>query len=214
MLTPCRYTKIRFTGIRRFDWDDYVSILAFGLYTGLCVTLNYIATCGGSNLDVGDYTTLSPSEIKSREYNSKVVVVSEQMMMNTIYSLKCCVLLFYLRITKGLPKQKVVKYVAATVLVAYLGTQLTFFTACHPFHGYWDIPVVHPQCVTLQIYGIVQGCLNIPTDAFMLFVTMSLVHKLQVPLKQKILIGGLFSLGIVVVSLPALLAMNRVIDIL
>lgn len=122
------------------------------------------------------------------------------MMVNTIYSLKCCVLLFYLRITKGLPKQKMVKYVALSVFIGWLATQITFFTACRPFSGYWAIPVLHPQCVTLQIYGIVQGCFNIPTDAFMLAVTTSLVYRLQVPLKQKCLIGGLFSLGIVVVS--------------
>ncbi|KAF2156703.1 hypothetical protein K461DRAFT_298736 [Myriangium duriaei CBS 260.36] len=213
MLTRCRFTKARFTGIRSFDLDDLVAVIAFGLYTGLCITLNYIATCGGSNLNIPDWTKLSAEEISSREYNSKIVVVSEQMMLNTIYSLKLCVLLFYLRITKGLPKQRMVQYVFASVIIGWLATQITFFTACRPFHGYWDIPVVHPQCVTLQTYGIVQGCFNIPTDAFMLFVTMSLVYRLQVPLKQKILIGGLFSLGIVVLLFAMIAKIENNIDV-
>lgn len=72
-----RFTKIQF--LKRFDADDWVSVLAFGLYTGLLVTLNFIAQSGGSNLyDPGDEVHFTPKVIEDRIYNSKIVVVSEQ----------------------------------------------------------------------------------------------------------------------------------------
>ncbi|PSK46490.1 Translation factor GUF1, mitochondrial [Elsinoe australis] len=197
------FTKIQF--LKRFDADDWVSVLAFGLYTGLLVTLNFIAQSGGSNLyDPGDEVHFTPKVIEDRIYNSKIVVVSEQFMLNVIYVLKCSVLLFYLRLTEGLPRQRVIRYVAISVAVAWVGTQICFFTACQPFSGYWAIPPPSAECTTLKIYGIVQAIFNIPTDLFMLCATVPVVYKLQVPLKQKVLIGGLFSLGIAVLIMAIL----------
>ncbi|PNS14322.1 hypothetical protein CAC42_6835 [Sphaceloma murrayae] len=197
------FTKLRF--LKRFNADDYVSVLAFGLYLGLIVTLNYIAGSGGSNLyDPGDELQFTPKVIKTRVYNSKIVVVSEQFMLNVIYVLKCSVLLFYLRLTAGLPRQRTIRYVALSVLVAWIGTQIAFFTACQPFSGYWAIPPPSAECTTLRVYGIVQAVFNIPTDMFMLCATVPVIYRLQVPLKQKIMIGALFSLGVVVLLMAIL----------
>lgn len=121
-------------------------------------------------------------------------------MLNVIYSLKCTVLLFYRRLTNGVAKQRMVNYVAIAVAIGWLSTEITFFTACRPFHGYWAVPPPNPQCTTLQHYAIVQACFNIPTDLAMLSISIPLVLRLQVPLKQKMLMGLLFSMGIFVVS--------------
>ncbi|KAF4554602.1 Hypothetical protein D9617_4g003570 [Elsinoe fawcettii] len=197
------FTKLWF--LKRFDIDDYVSILAFGLYLGLLVTLNFIAQSGGSNLyDPGDEVYFTPKVISDRIYNSKIVVVSEQFMLCTIYALKASVILFYLRLTQGLPKQKIIRYVAISIILAFVGTQICFFTACQPFSGYWAVPPPSAECTTLRIYGIVQGVFNIPTDLFMLCATVPVIYRLQVPLKQKVLIGGLFSLGVVVLLMAVL----------
>ncbi|KAF2227759.1 hypothetical protein BDZ85DRAFT_254809 [Elsinoe ampelina] len=197
------FTKLWF--LKRFNADDYISLLAFGLYTGLVVTLNFIAQSGGSNLyDPGDEVYFTPQVIQDRIYNSKIVVVSEQFMLCTIYALKGSVIFFYLRLTQGLPKQKIIRYVAISILLAFIGTQICFFTACQPFQGYWAIPPPSEECTTLRIYGIVQGVFNIPMDLFMLCATVPVIYRLQVPLKQKILIGGLFSLGIVVLLMAVL----------
>lgn len=64
------------------------------LYTVLIVTLNAIARGGGSNLYPPELEgTFTPEIIQMRKNGSKVVLVSEQAMLNLIYVLKSCMLL-------------------------------------------------------------------------------------------------------------------------
>ncbi|KAG8623519.1 hypothetical protein KVT40_008495 [Elsinoe batatas] len=208
------YTKLRYSGIRNIDADDIVAIIALGLYTGLIVCMNVIASGGGSNLyEPGADADFTPEDIKERIFGSKIVVVSEQCMLCTIYSLKACVLLFYRRLTKGLTKQKMVKYVAIAVAIGWVCTEIAFFTACRPFYGYWAVPPPNPQCTTLEHYAIVQACFNIPTDLAMLSISIPLVYRLQVPMKQKLLVGALFSMGIFVVVAALLTKIYNLSDV-
>lgn len=65
-----------------------------GLYTALIATLNTIADGGGSNLYPPELAgTFSEEDIQERIYGSKVVIVSEQAMLNVIYVLKTCMLI-------------------------------------------------------------------------------------------------------------------------
>jgi len=121
-------------------------------------------------------------------------------MLNVIYTLKACVLLFYYRLTSGLAHQRMIQVIAVVVACGWIATEIAFFTACRPFRGYWAVPPPNPQCTTLQHYAIVQASFNIPTDLAMLAVSLPLVYKLHVPWKQKLMVILIFSMGIFVVS--------------
>ncbi|PSK56724.1 Non-canonical poly(A) RNA polymerase PAPD5 [Elsinoe australis] len=176
--------------------------------------MNVIASGGGSNLyEPGEDANFTEEDIKERIFGSKIVVVSEQCMLCVIYSLKACVLLFYKRLTQGLNKQKMVKYVSIACVVGWISTEIAFFTTCRPFYGYWAVPPPNPQCTTLEHYAIVQACFNIPTDLAMLSITIPLVIRLQVPLKQKLLVGALFSMGIFVVIAAILTKVFNLSDV-
>lgn len=70
-----------------------------GLYTALIVCLNVIADGGGSNLFTpGLETTFTPDEVQERIYGSKIVIISEQAMLNVIYTIKVCMLIMYSRL--------------------------------------------------------------------------------------------------------------------
>jgi hypothetical protein len=58
------------------------------------------------------------------------------------------------------------------VFIGWFATEITFFTACQPFEGYWGMPPPDPQCTTLQKYAIVQGCFNISSDVVMICIPM------------------------------------------
>ncbi|PNS15374.1 Non-canonical poly(A) RNA polymerase PAPD5 [Sphaceloma murrayae] len=208
------YSKLRFSSIRHLDADDYVCILALGLYTGLIVCMNVIASGGGSNLYLpGEDANFTAEDIKDRIFGSKIVIVSEQCMLCVIYSLKACVLLFYRRLMTGLNRQRLVTYVSYAVILGWLATEIAFFTACRPFNGYWAVPPPDPQCTTLEHYAIVQACFNIPTDLAMLSISIPIVYRLQVPLKQKLLVGVLFSMGIFVVIAAILTKVFNLSDV-
>jgi hypothetical protein len=157
--------------------------------------------------------TFTPEEIDDRIYGSKIVVVSEQAMLNVIYVIKVCMLIMYTRLTLGLRAQKAVRYLAIYVFCGWLGTEVAFFTACRPFSGYWAMPPPDPQCTTLEHYAIIQGCFNITSDILMLFIPLPLVLKLHLPLKQKIILILIFSMGLFVIIAALLTKIFNLTDV-
>jgi hypothetical protein len=129
-------------------------------------------------------------------------------MLNVIYVLKICVLLMYYRLTTGTSLNKAVRYVAIYVGIGWFATETAFFTACRPFSGYWAVPPPDPQCTTLQHYAIVQGCFNISSDVIMLAIPMPMIIKLKLPVKQRIVLCLVFSMGIFVVRTSNLVESN------
>jgi hypothetical protein len=120
-------------------------------------------------------------------------------MLNVIYTIKCCMLLMYTRLTLGTQIQKMVQYLGIYVLIGWISTEIAFFTACRPFSGYWAMPPPNPQCTTLQHYAIVQACFNISSDTLMLFIPIPLVTRLNMPWKQKSVLLVIFSMGLFVI---------------
>ncbi|KUJ15431.1 uncharacterized protein LY89DRAFT_558244, partial [Mollisia scopiformis] len=194
------YARIHRLGIRGLQVDDYLMMLAGGLYTALIVCLNVISGGGGSNLYLPEeFSTFTPLDIQERIKGSKIVIVSEQAMLNVIYTIKACMLIMYSRLTLGLQVQKMVFYLAIYVAIGWASTEIAFFTACRPFVGYWAMPPPNPQCTTLQHYAIVQACFNISSDTLMLFIPLPLITRLNMPLKQKAVLMLIFSMGIFVI---------------
>ena len=88
-----RFTRLHYLGVRR---DDFMMIFAMGTYTTLLVSMNLIVVGGGSNLFPPEKLhTFTPMQVQDRIKGSKIVLVSEQAMVLTIWSLKACMLTFY-----------------------------------------------------------------------------------------------------------------------
>lgn len=142
-------------------------------------------------------------------------------MLNLIYTLKACMLCIYNRLTTQLRVQRFVKALSIYVACGYVGTQFAFFFACRPFKGYWAMPppsrqcllwfctaeksatktdMISAQCTTLQHYAEAQACFNISSDAFMLAISLPLLLTASLPLKQKIVLTGIFGMGTFIVS--------------
>jgi hypothetical protein len=111
-------------------------------------------------------------------------------------------LLMFARMATGTSHIKWIRAVAVYVTVGYIATQITFFTACMPFSGYWAVPVSNPQCTTLVHYAIVQATFNLSSDILIIAIPIPMILSLALPTKQKIGLGILFSMGTFVVCLP------------
>ncbi|KAJ5035578.1 uncharacterized protein L3040_008044 [Drepanopeziza brunnea f. sp. 'multigermtubi'] len=208
------YARIHRLGIKRLQTDDYLMLLAGGLYTALIACLNIIAGGGGSNLyQPGDFDTFTAKNIEERIKGSKIVLVSEQAMLNVIYVIKACMLIMYTRLTLGLQVQRMVVYLSVYVAVGWVATEIAFFTACTPFKGYWAMPPPNHQCTTLQNYAIVQACFNISSDFLMLFIPLPLVTKLTIPLKQKAVLILIFSMGTFIIVAAILTKVFNLSDV-
>ncbi|KAF2035787.1 hypothetical protein EK21DRAFT_96415 [Setomelanomma holmii] len=185
----------------QFAVDDWLMVSAVPLfYSGLIACLNIIASGGGSNLFPPEqFASMSQEEIQERIKGSKIVIVSEQCMLNVIWVLKACMLFMFARMTSGTTHMKWIRLIAAWVIVGYVAVQVAFFTACRPFNGYWAVPPPNPQCTTLEHFAIVQATFNISSDLLIIAVPIPMVASLSLPLKQKIGLGMLFSMGTFVI---------------
>ncbi|KAH7060499.1 hypothetical protein B0J12DRAFT_335863 [Macrophomina phaseolina] len=194
------FARVHRVGLRELAADDYLMLVAAAWYTILVVCLNIIAGGGGSNLFLPeDYAGFTEDDIKDRVLGSKIVVISEQGMLNAIYTLKVCILIMYSRLTTGVAQHRLVKMLFVYVAIGWISTQIAFFTACRPFRGYWAVPAPEPQCATLQHYAIVQACFNLSSDIGILLIPIPMITKLNMPVRQRLILGLVFSMGIFVI---------------
>ncbi|KAL8300867.1 hypothetical protein RB593_010298 [Gaeumannomyces tritici] len=201
LTTPCRpsphrISRIKRLGIKNLQVDDYLVVLAGAFYTTLVVTLNLTCQNGGSNL----YPPWTPQnftdqQIKDRIFGFKLVLVSEQSMLNVIYTIRACMLVMYRRLTLGPTAQRLVKYLGWYVIAGYTSTQIAFFAGCRPFYNYRAMPAPDIQCNTLLIYNIIQACFNISSDCFLLCVVIPLILQVNVPWRKKAVLLFVFSVG-------------------
>ncbi|KAI1540428.1 hypothetical protein PtrSN002B_008671 [Pyrenophora tritici-repentis] len=208
-----RWRRVR--SLNRFAIDDCIMITAVPLlYTGLIVCLNLIATGGGSNLFPPEqFSTFTQSDIDERVKGSKIVVLSEQCMLNVIWSLKACMLFMYARILTGTSNMKWIKLITVWTVSGWVAVEIAFFTACRPFKGYWAVPPPDPQCTTLVHYAIVQATFNLSSDLFIIAVPVPMILSLKLPLKQKIGLGVLFSIGVFVIIAAILTKVYNLSDV-
>ncbi|KAF3001884.1 hypothetical protein E8E13_005710 [Curvularia kusanoi] len=211
--TVARWRRVRTPS--RFAIDDWLMVTAAPLfYTGLVVCLNVIARGGGSNLFPPEqFATFTQKDIEERIKGSKIVVVSEQCMLNIIWVLKACMLLMFARMTSGTTHIKWIKCVAVYVAIGYVAVQIAFFTACRPFKGYWAVPVPDPQCTTLVHYAMVQATFNLSSDLLIIAIPIPMVMSLTLPLRQKIGLGLLFSMGTFVIIAAILTKVYNLSDV-
>lgn len=211
--------RTRRLGIRNLQVDDYLMMFAVVWYTLLCVALNQVASGGGSNLMTPeDEKNLTDKSYAERVSGIKWVFVSEHSFILCIWALKACMLVIYARITyvkspsptsphpftniclgEGLKQRRWINYIAIYVALGFVATELSLFLICRPLTDYWAVPTANYQCSSYQYYEIVQGCISISADIFMLLIAIPLLVQVRVPLKQKLILILLFGMGIFVI---------------
>lgn len=192
-----RIQRLRLKGL---ETDDYLMLSALVWYTLLCVSLNQVASGGGSNLMTEeDIANLTPQTKAERIRGSKWVFVSEHAMVITIWTLKACMLIIYSRITDGLKQRKLVMICAVYTALGFVGSELALFLSCRPLDQYWAVPTEHDQCSSYQHYQIANGIFSVTSDIAIMLVAMPLLIAVRLPMRQKIILLGIFGLGIFVI---------------
>ncbi|KAE9365738.1 hypothetical protein N431DRAFT_385617 [Stipitochalara longipes BDJ] len=192
-----RYTRL---GLK-FQIEDYLMVFAVCLYTVFAVTNITIIQGGGSSLYLPDqFDTFTPQDILARIEGSKIEVASEMCMLNTMYTLKACMLFIYFQLTANLKQNRLVKICAVYTFCGWLATVLLFFFNCHPFSGYWTLPPPQEECATYFRYEVTQAVFNISSDLAMLSIILPMLFRMRMPWKTKVPLVFIFSMGLVVVT--------------
>lgn len=150
-----------------------------------------------------DFSTLTADELSRRRLGSKYVVVVEQTQIAVIWSCKACLLNMYHRLTRtALRNENVaIKLLSAYVALGFVVMEILYFAAwCRPFPEYFAVPTRSRQCNALVHHRITKAVFNISSDLIMLVIALQMLLRSLLPLKRKLILCGIFSLGIFVVA--------------
>jgi len=111
------------------------------VYTILLVAINVSGRTATNLLAPGELETLTPDDIETRIYGSKVVIVLEQAMLVCVWTTKACMLMLYNRLCQRLPHQTAIKIIAVYTAVGFVAIETTWLLNCRPLSGYWALPV-------------------------------------------------------------------------
>ncbi|KAI4273965.1 MAG: hypothetical protein LQ337_004264 [Flavoplaca oasis] len=192
--------RTRKRGLTSLQADDWLTINCIVWYTILIVSVNQVFFSGGSNfMTLEEEAALTPKTIAERVAGSKWVVVLEEAMVLTVWTCKLSMLFIYRRITQGLKQARSINIAFIWVGVGFVGTQLGLFLNCRPFHYYWAVPTSNTQCWSYFNYQVIEACFNISSDIVMLAIAIPILLKLQVPILQKGILLGIFSMGVFII---------------
>ena len=177
-------------------------------YTALMVVSNRWYTAG-SNLEPPDFNfgTLNGDQLSQRVYGSKMMIVTEQMQISVIWSCKACLLIMYYRLTRTALRNEniAIKLLSAYVALGFIAMQILYFAVwCRPFSEYYAMPTNSIQCNTLLDHRITKAVFNISSDLIMLSIALQMLIRSRLPWKRKLILCGIFSVGIFVIAAAAL----------
>lgn len=90
-----------------------------------------------------------------------------------------------------------VKCIAIYGICGFCVIEICYYAVlCRPFSQYWAVPTNNSQCATYATYSKIQMAFNISSDLMIILVPTSIIYRSMLPLKRKIALIGLFSLGV------------------
>ncbi|OCK80452.1 hypothetical protein K432DRAFT_263125, partial [Lepidopterella palustris CBS 459.81] len=186
--------------IKKLQLDDWLMVFIVFTFTGDVVSVNQVAVNGSNYMPPGAAEQLSPAGIKAAIWGSKMTLALEEFQLTTTWLVKACLLLMYSRLTTGLKEHQAVKFVGIYCAFGYVLVQILYLAVwCHPIHEYWRVPVKYPQCASYYNHLITATVFNVSSDLMMLCIPIPLIIKSQLPLKRKLVLCAIFSLGVFVI---------------
>ncbi|KAF8540184.1 hypothetical protein BDD12DRAFT_834157 [Trichophaea hybrida] len=183
---------------RQWKGDDYWMILALAILTTRAVSTTLVLEYKTSNVDHPE--RLPPEEVRRRVFGSKLVILTRTCYAVFIWAMKFCVLSFYSRLVEQLRHYQRFIYPIWWLLVAtFTGSILSTYLECRPFNHYWQVvPDPGHKCTYSEGQLYTTGACNLFTDMVLLGFIMPIIWQLNLPLRTKLHIASLFSLGIIV----------------
>ncbi|KAF3046422.1 hypothetical protein E8E12_008489 [Didymella heteroderae] len=161
--------------------------------TVLLVCMSKVVTTSSNLIPPGDdVSKYSQAEVNARVTGSKYVLAVEQMQIATIWLVKACLLIMYFRMTAVLPQRKLVVATSVYVGLSFVIMEVLYFGVwCRPFNQYWAVPT---HSTTNHL--ITNAVFNISSDLIILSIPMPLLFKVRLPKKNKLILIGIFLIGL------------------
>jgi hypothetical protein len=130
------------------------------------------------------------------------VLISKQSMFigftlvtTAIFAVKISILCFYHRIffiTKGYRYASIALMAFATLW--FIGTQIGNLLLCQPIDSFWH-RTKPGKCLNFNLLFLATGIIDTLTDVAILILPVRMAFKLQLPVRTKVAVAGIFALG-------------------
>ncbi|RAQ57142.1 hypothetical protein COH21_012764 [Aspergillus flavus] len=187
----------------KLQMDDALMCLIAITFTGLTLSMNSMAQVA-SNPIVHE-EKLTPHAVALMVWGNKMIFTVEQFALSTIWLVKGCLLIVYNRLTLMTKEHSMVKMVTLYVVASFLVIEILFLGVwCRPISEYFNPFTYDYQCGSYFNHLITTTILNISSDLLMLCIPLPLYSRSQLPVKKKIAVCAVFSLGGIVILMAAL----------
>ncbi|KAF7958143.1 hypothetical protein EAE96_003705 [Botrytis aclada] len=176
--------------VRIFAADDYVMI--FALLTSIALTgciLNLLDYGLGKHLYDVPLDDLYPNFLK-------INVIAAMLFCAATGMAKTSVLLFYRRIFPSKNFHCVIWCLVAFTICYSSASVLANLFSCRPISASWDIQYAGTaKCINRPVFYFAQAGLGIATDFATVIAPLPMMWNLQIPIRQKIGVGGILIMG-------------------
>ena len=118
----------------------------------------------------------------------------------TVFFIKLSILLQYKRIFTPTQKKNLMYWGVYTVVwlnfAFYLAITIAEIFLCNPREKYWNVLITTGHCYDRNAANIAAGSVNSFSDFVILLLPQKVIWKLQMPLKRKLAVSGIFLTGL------------------
>ncbi|RDW67036.1 hypothetical protein BP5796_09785 [Coleophoma crateriformis] len=179
---------------RTLDWSDYCILAAWCFSTALHIDDLLMVCVGGFGFHVTDIVTRFGTDVLLCFYKG---ITAFPILWNAcICFSKLSVLLMY---TAIIPIRALVlpaRFIGLFIILWNASSIIAAFALCQPFSYNWD-QTGEGHCGSQPSYYFWLGIINVITDVLILALPMPFIYNLQMRLQKKLLLLGMFSIGII-----------------
>ncbi|KAH6616291.1 hypothetical protein C7974DRAFT_416442 [Boeremia exigua] len=197
------FARWKTTGFRGFLLDELFAFSAWTFFTLIYAMVEFLAVVGAPIALTQEQREVLPGPMKkSMREGAKAMFASFFFLIMMVWSLKGCLIMIFLRLTRNTRLHSYVLTVAAVSIVSCVVAIITQFTHCLPLHHNWQIlPDPGKECSAGVVINIVIAVGNVLTDTLLLVVPISVLKDVQTAIWRKLKVGFLLSLGIFVMGM-------------
>ncbi|KAK9476470.1 hypothetical protein V1514DRAFT_179085 [Lipomyces japonicus] len=173
--------------LHNFGLDDYFMVAGFIFFLALIIT-----SLVGFRYD----STVHQWDARPDTLNGRLRFGYAMAMLYviTLFLVKMSILIFYTHISPSPAFLCVTRSFMVFVSLHCLAFMLGMTLVCDPPQDQWNV-TSHDNCGNFEVLYFVQSSINIFSDFFILILPIPIVHKVRVPLRKKINLCVLFSIG-------------------